>query len=54
MWNNLPYSKELMKLGCLQPSKIMFDLLNFFWLVDRRLTLFSIFDKLYFSCGETR
>ena len=25
LWNDLPHSKEFMKFGCLEPSKIMFD-----------------------------
>ena len=27
LWNNLPYIKGFMKIGCLEPSKIMFDFL---------------------------
>ena len=25
LWNDFPYSRGLMKFGCLEPSKIMFD-----------------------------
>ena len=59
--NDWPYSKGLIKIGCLEPSKIMFNFL-FFLLVARRLAQsvrvpplwnLVISDELYFFC-QTR
>ena len=60
LWNDLPFSKEFRKFGCLQPSKIMFEFWNF-WLAqdafdpvcNEYLWNSGISDELFFF-GETR
>ena len=39
LWNNLRYSKGFIKIGCLEPSEIMFDFETFSW-SESRLTQF--------------
>ena len=61
LWNDLPYSKGCMMFGCLEPSKIMFDILIFLY-VQRRLTQFLkvlsyeilVFLTNFISFGKTR